>query len=80
LQQEVLIARQSGYASNHQYTEKGLSAFGVALPLLYGTTEAGPTHAAICLAMPTARFRRPMIESYISALNEAARAIEAEFD
>jgi IclR family transcriptional regulator, acetate operon repressor len=80
LQQEVLIARQSGYASNHQHTEKGLSAFGVALTPLFRTIETGTTHAAICLAMPTARFRRPMIESYISALNEAARAIEVEFD
>jgi IclR family transcriptional regulator, acetate operon repressor len=80
LRQDVLVARQAGYASNHQDTEKGLTALGVALAPLSGPTHNGPTHAAICLAMPTARFRRPMLHSYVAALNETARAIEGEIE
>jgi IclR family transcriptional regulator, acetate operon repressor len=72
LRRDVLAARQIGYASNHQDTEKGLTALGVALAPL-----PGPLHAAICLAMPTARFRRPMLDAYVSALTETARKIEA---
>lgn len=74
LRRDVFAARQAGYASNHQDTEKGLTALGVALAPL-----PGPIHAAICLAMPTARFRRPMLDSYVSALTETARAIETAF-
>ena len=70
----LVAARQVGYASNHQDTEKGLTALGVAL-----TPLPGAIHAAICLAMPTARFRRTLLDSYVSALTEAAREIAAAF-
>jgi DNA-binding IclR family transcriptional regulator len=72
LRRDVVAARQNGYASNHQDTEKGLTALGVAL-----TPLPGAIHAAICLAMPTARFRRSLLDSYIAALTKAARGIEA---
>jgi IclR family transcriptional regulator, acetate operon repressor len=75
LRRDVLAARHAGYASNHQDTEKGLSAIGVALAPLPGFV-----HAAICLAMPTARFRRSMLPSYVSALTDTARQIEAACD
>jgi IclR family transcriptional regulator, acetate operon repressor len=75
LRRDVLVARQCGYASNHQDTEKGLSAFGVALAPL-----PGAVHAAICLAMPTARFKRALIDSYVGALTDTARAIEAAIE
>lgn len=72
---DVLAARQAGFASNHQDTEKGLSAIGVALAPL-----SGSVHAAICLAMPTARYRRSMLATYVADLTHAARAIEAACD
>jgi IclR family transcriptional regulator, acetate operon repressor len=71
---DVLAARQAGYASNHQDTEKGLSAIGVALAPL-----PGGLRAAIALAMPTARYRRAALDTYVAALNAAARHIEAAF-
>ncbi len=72
--QEVVAARQVGYASNHQDTERGLSAIGVALAPLPGALRA-----AIALAMPTARYRRSLLESYVANLNHTARQIEATF-
>jgi IclR family transcriptional regulator, acetate operon repressor len=71
LKREVLIARRDGYATNHQDTERGLTAIGVALAPL-----AGPVFAAICLAMPTVRFRRSLLTTYVTALADTARAIE----
>jgi IclR family transcriptional regulator, acetate operon repressor len=72
--QDVLAARQDGYASNHQGTEKGLSAIGVAIAPL-----AGPLHAAVALAMPTVRFQRSMVATYVKALTETAAEIEPAF-
>jgi len=43
LKRELLIARRDGYASNHQDTERGLTAIGVALDPLPESI-----HAAIC--------------------------------
>jgi IclR family transcriptional regulator, acetate operon repressor len=74
LKHDVLTARQAGYASNHQDTERGLSAIGVALGPL-----PGGLRAAIALAMPTARYRRSMLASYVGELNHTARQIEATF-
>jgi IclR family transcriptional regulator, acetate operon repressor len=71
---DVLAARQTGFASNHQETEKGLSAIGVALAPLPATL-----HAAVALAMPTARYRRSMLANYVAALNDTARRIESTF-
>jgi IclR family transcriptional regulator, acetate operon repressor len=72
LQRELLIARRDGYASNHQDTERGLTAIGVALQPL-----PGAIHAAICVAMPTVRFRRSILEPCVLALRLAASAIES---
>jgi IclR family transcriptional regulator, acetate operon repressor len=71
---DVLAARQARYASNHQDTEKGLSAIGVALAPLPGTLRA-----TIALAMPTARYRRSMLAGHVANLNHTARQIEATF-
>jgi IclR family transcriptional regulator, acetate operon repressor len=75
LREDVLSARSAGYATNNQATEKGLSAIGVALAPL-----PGPIHAAICLAMPTARYRPSRLDTYVAALTETARAIEVSFE
>jgi IclR family transcriptional regulator, acetate operon repressor len=75
LREDVVAARNAGYATNHEGTEKGLSAVGVALAPL-----AGPIRAAICVAMPTARYRPSRLDTYVAALNETARAIEAAFE
>jgi IclR family transcriptional regulator, acetate operon repressor len=75
LKRELLIARRDGYASNHQDTERGLTAIGVALEPLPGSI-----HAAICVAMPTVRFRRTMLEPCVAALRDTAHAIEASVD
>ena len=71
LKRELVIARSDGYASNHQDTERGLTAIGVALDPL-----PGPIYAAICLALPTVRFRRSSLPKYAAALTDAATAIE----
>jgi IclR family transcriptional regulator, acetate operon repressor len=68
---EIDVARRDGYASNHQDTERGLTAIGVALDPL-----PGPISAAICLALPTVRFRRSSIPNYLAALSRAATAIK----
>jgi IclR family transcriptional regulator, acetate operon repressor len=75
LKRELLIARRDGYASNHQDTERGLTAIGVALEPLPESIQA-----AICVAMPTVRFRRTMLEPCVAALNDAARAIESSMN
>lgn len=71
LRRDVLVARRLGYASNHQDTERGLTAVGVAVGRL-----PGPMLAAVCLAMPTVRFVRTRLHSNVAALADAARAIE----
>jgi IclR family transcriptional regulator, acetate operon repressor len=74
LRNDVSAARQNGYASNYQDTEKGLTAIGVALNPL-----PGAIHAAICLAIPAARFRRSQVPSFVAALRGAAVDIETAF-
>lgn len=71
LGRDVLVARRVSYALNHQDTERGLTAIGVAIGRL-----PGPMLAAICLAMPTARFVRSRLQTNVAALTHAARAIE----
>jgi IclR family transcriptional regulator, acetate operon repressor len=75
LKREVLVARRDGYASNHQDTERGLTALGVALRPL-----PGPVLAAICVAMPTVRFRRTLVQPFVAALTDAAGAIETSME
>ena len=75
LRHDIHAARLAGYASNRQDTEKGLTAIGVALAPLPGSIRA-----AICLAMPTARYRNSSLETNLSALRDAARAIEVAID
>jgi DNA-binding IclR family transcriptional regulator len=72
LRRDVLAARRDGFASNHQETEKGLSAIGVALAPLPDSL-----FAAVCLAMPTVRYRRSLLDTYVAALGVAARSIES---
>lgn len=71
LQREVGVARRDGFASNHQDTERGLTAIGVALQPL-----PGPVFAAICVALPSVRYRRTDVSRYVAALGEASAHIE----
>jgi IclR family transcriptional regulator, acetate operon repressor len=75
LRRDVGAARLAGYATNQQETERGLSAIGVALD-----AEPGSIRAAVCLAMPTVRYRRALLDTYVAALSQTARRIEAAFD
>ncbi len=75
LEREVDVARRAGYASNHQDTEEGLSALGVALAR---REDSAP--AAICLAMPTARYRKSLLRAQVAALAAAARHIDIAID
>lgn len=74
LRRDVASARSTGFALNDQDTEEGLTAIGVAVPAL-----PGGLHPAVCLAMPTVRFRSAELAACVAALQNAARAIELEF-
>jgi IclR family transcriptional regulator, acetate operon repressor len=71
LRRDVGAARLAGYATNHQDTERGLSAIGIAL--------AG-RRAAVCLAMPTVRYRRSRLDTYVAALAQTAHRVQAALD
>jgi IclR family transcriptional regulator, acetate operon repressor len=75
LRRDIGAARRAGYATNHQDTEQGLSAIGVAL-----VAQAGSIQAAVCLAMPTVRYRRALLDTYVASLSQAARRLEAVLD
>jgi IclR family transcriptional regulator, acetate operon repressor len=75
LKRELLFARRDGYASNHQETERGLTAIGVAFEPLPRSVSA-----AVCIAMPTVRFRRTMLKRYVAALRDTAHAIASSVD
>jgi IclR family transcriptional regulator, acetate operon repressor len=72
LRRDVGTARRAGFATNHQDTERGLSAIGVAF-----AAHPGSVRAAVCLAMPTVRYRRALLDTYVAALAQAAGRLEA---
>ena len=61
--------RRNGFALNHGQTERGLSAIGVATDL------GGGRVVGVSLAMPSARYRREHVDSWVEALHACARAI-----
>ena len=71
LRRELALVRRRGYAINHQQTEAGLTAIGAAVHDLVEQPRA-----AICIAMPTARFHRDRLAELVDALHDAIRTIE----
>ena len=75
LHRELAHVRRRGYAINNQQTEAGLTAIGIAV----GDATGAPC-AAVCLAMPTARYNRDRLPEQIEALHETALRIEAALE
>jgi DNA-binding IclR family transcriptional regulator len=69
----VRQTKRRGVAINDQSTEAGLTAIGYAV----GAPTESPA-AALSLAMPTARYTRRMLPDLVSALADAAQAIERD--
>jgi IclR family acetate operon transcriptional repressor len=75
LHRELAQVRRRGYAINNQQTETGLTAIGIAI-----RDAAAAPCAAVCLAMPTARYNRDRLPEQIEALHETAVRIEADLE
>nr|WSY56819.1 IclR family transcriptional regulator [Streptomyces sp. NBC_00886] len=75
LRRELALVRKRGFAINDQRTEAGLTALGVVVR----APSASPI-AGVAIAMPTVRFHRDHIPTWISALTAAASAIEHDLD
>jgi len=73
LRKEMISVRRRGFAVNDQLTETGVSAVGVALP---GPADA--PQAALSLAIPSARFHRSQLPTWVSALTTAAADIQRD--
>ena len=73
LERELRTVRRRGFAVNDQATETGLTAVGVALPVL-----GDRPRAALSLAVPTARYSRDLVPVWCSALTDAAADIAAD--
>lgn len=73
VQRAVRRTKRRGFAVNEQATETGLTAVGHAI----GEPNQEP-EAALSVALPTARCTRGMVPDLVSALGEAAHAIEHE--
>lgn len=70
---ELARVRKRGFAINDQVTEDGVTAVGVPVRGVDGAPVAGLT-----LAMPSARFRRSELTTYVSALNGCALGIQQD--
>jgi IclR family transcriptional regulator, acetate operon repressor len=65
--------RRQGFAINNQATERGVTALG--LPVHGADGEAV---AALSLSMPTVRFSRTQVPSWVAALGATAQSVEAD--
>ena len=75
LHRELAQVRRRGYAINNQQTETGLTAIGIAV-----RDASGSSCAAVCLAMPTARYNRDRLPQQVEALHQTAQRIEADLE
>lgn len=73
LRRELALVRKRGFAINDGLTETGLTALGV---LVRG--PQGEPIAAISLALPTARFKRDLLPTWVGALSASAANIERD--
>ena len=75
LHRELAQVRRRGYAINNQQTETGLTAIGIAV-----RDTSAASCAAVCLAMPTARYNRDRLPQQVEALHQTAQRIEADLE
>jgi IclR family acetate operon transcriptional repressor len=73
LRRELNLVRKRGFAINDQLTETGVTALGMALH-----DRDGHAAAAISLGMPTARFDRDMLPTWIGAMSSTVANIERD--
>ncbi|MFB7629468.1 IclR family transcriptional regulator [Streptomyces sp. NPDC056149] len=73
LHRELAVIRKRGFAVNDQRTESGLTALGTVLHDPDGLPVAG-----VAIAMPTVRFDRDRVPSWVSALKATVSEIERE--
>ena len=71
LRRELSLVRKRGFAVNNQLTETGLSALGMVV-----RGPAGAPEAAISLAIPTARFDRDQLPTWVGAMSACVARIE----
>jgi len=73
LRKRLALVRTRGYAVNDQETEAGVTAVGVLVP------GSGPEPAgALSLAVPSTRFARADLASYVGPLHASAARIAAD--
>ena len=70
LLREVGLIRKRGFAINNQLTEKGVTAIGVPV-----RDRDGVACAALSIALPSVRFSRDELPSWLAALNACSAAI-----
>lgn len=75
LRRKLALVRKRGFAINDQQTETGLTAIGIALH-----EPSGEPYAAISIALPSARFDRDHLHTWVSALSATASAIQRDLD
>jgi DNA-binding IclR family transcriptional regulator len=73
LRRELNLVRKRGFAVNNQLTETGLSALGMVV-----RGPAGAPEAAISLAIPTARFDRDQLPTWVGAMSACVTRIETD--
>lgn len=73
LLRELSLVRKRGFAINNQLTENGVTAIGVPI-----RDEDGSVCAALSIALPSVRFNRDELPSWLAALNACATAIAAD--
>lgn len=71
LRKELTLSRKRGFAINDQLTERGVTAVGVAV-----RDTAGDPIAALSISMPSIRFDRERLTSWVDELATAATVIQ----
>ena len=75
LRRKLALVRKRGFAINDQQTETGLTAIGMAL-----RDPSDQPCAALSIALPTARFDRDQLPTWVGALSATATAIQHDLD
>jgi DNA-binding IclR family transcriptional regulator len=73
LRREFALVRKRGFAINNQLTEPGVTAVGVAVH-----DPAGQPNAAISISMPSIRFHRDRLTTWVNELITTAAVIERD--
>ena len=70
VKKQLRPVRLNGFAINNQQTEPGLTAIGVSL------TRPSDIPAGVSIAMPTARFDKQKVDTWVRELRQCASSIE----